>query len=301
MNIRKVERRLPEGFRVRRAGGKISICRAGREDVIAGLAEGGGVARRTVRRLRGRGRPAVVEAGGELLVVRHYYHGGIFRKLTGDLFPGTGRFLNELRLLESARRGEVAVPEPVGLLIEPVFPALFRADLVTVYLPESVDLLSHCRNLAASGPGRCPPGVISAAGRQVARLHRAGILHGDLQLKNILVRPVRTPPEVFLLDFDRAREGPATPAGRRRNLRRLYRSFLKMTLAGPGTSRYDPIRFLRAYAPGDREFRRRTVAAVRRRRPGFGLRRVKWKLSLFLGGGYYARPMRGEKGEGDGN
>ncbi len=301
MNIRKIERRLPEGFRVRRSGGKICIYAARRESVILDLAGEGETARRAVRRLRGRGRPSVVETGGERLVVRHYYHGGIFRGLTGDLFPGTGRFLNELLLLERARRAGVAVPEPAGLLIEPAAFSLFRADLVTVYLPESVDLLSHCRNLFSSGFGRCPAGIISAAGGQVARLHRAGILHGDLQLKNFLVLPGRTPPEVLLLDFDRARKGPVSPAGRRRNLRRLYRSFLKLKLSRPGVSRYDPVRFLRAYAPGEREFRRRVIARFRRRRAANWLHRAKWKLSLSLRGSYYARPMKAENGgeEGD--
>lgn len=303
MNIRKIEKRLPEGFGVRWTGGKICVYPVRRETVILDLAGGEEVTRRAVRRLRGRGRPSVVETGGERLVVRHYYHGGIFRGLTGDLFPGVGRFLNELFLLEAARRGGVAVPEPAGVLIEPAGLSLYRADLVTVYLSGSIDLLSYCRELYSSAEVRYPAGmtgIVAAAGRQVARLHRTGILHGDLQLKNILVLPSRTPPGVLLLDFDRARKSPVTEASRRSNLRRLYRSFLKMNLSRPGVSRYHPIRFLRAYAPGDREFRRRMIAAVRRRRAANWLHRTKWKLSLSLRGSYYARPMEEEMGEGGG-
>ncbi|MDP8235396.1 MAG: lipopolysaccharide kinase InaA family protein [Candidatus Erginobacter occultus] len=301
MDIRRIKARIPEGFQVRSSGKKICIFREFREKAILALAEEGEIARRTVDRLRGRGRPSVIESDGEKLVVRHYYHGGIFRKLTGDFFFRAGRFLNELALLESARRGGTAVPRAAGLLIEPAFPFLCRADLVTVYLPESLDLLS-CYQKTFAGDRVLPPekipAIIAAAGRQTALLHRAGILHGDLQVKNILVRPDCRPPEVMIIDLDRGRRGRA---GREQNLRRLYRSFLKLRLSLPAVSRYDPIRFLRAYAPQDRDFRRRMMAGVQRRRWLTFARLLKWKLSFCLRGGYYARSMEGEKRGAVGN
>ncbi len=287
---------IPEGFRVREVGEKICVFRESRERVMLDLAGEKEIGCRSILRLRGRGRPAVVEAEGERLVVRHYYHGGLLRRLTGDLFLGAGRFLNELRVLEAARRRGVAVPRPVGLLIEPAGPGLFRAGLVTVYIPESVDLLSYYREVFLRGRGRPAAdtaAIVGAAGRQVALLHRAGILHGDLQVKNILIRPDRRPPEVIILDLDRARLGKS---GREKNLRRLYRSFLKMRLSRPAVSRLDPIRFLRAYAPRDRDFRRRMIADIRRRSCWTAVRLLKWKLSFRLRGGYYARSMGEEKG-----
>ncbi len=296
MDIRSIKARIPEGFQVRPAGKKICIFRESREKAILALAEEGEIARRTVGRLRGRGRPSVIESDGERLVLRHYYHGGIFRKLTGDLFFRAGRFLNELALLESARRGGAAVPRATGLLIEPVFPLLCRADLVTVYLPESLDLLSCYRKALAGGrvpPPETIPAIIAAAGRQTALLHRAGIIHGDLQVKNILVRPDCRPPEVMIIDLDRARRGRT---GREQNLRRLYRSFLKLRLSLPAVSRYDPIRFLRAYAPRDRDFRRRMIADIRRRRFSAAGRMLKWKLSFCFRGGYYAGSMEKKTG-----
>lgn len=297
MDETKIRWMLPEGFHLRRAGGRFCIHgeRWEREMLsLAGEAAPGG---RAVRFLRGRGRPAVVPAGGAELVVRHYYHGGALRRVTGDLFFGSGRFLNELRLLAAARRAGVAVPEPAGLLITPVSRFLTRGDLVTVHIPGSVDLLSYYREKFSAG-GETPPdelpAVIASAGRQVARLHRAGILHGDLQVKNILVRTGRRPPEAFILDLDRGRPGPVGGRGRRANLGRLYRSFLKMRLTRPGISRRDPLRFLLAYAPGDRAFRRRIVKETGRFPGKIFFHRLKWKLSLSLGGRYYARSMDNE-------
>jgi len=75
-------------------------------------------------------------------------------------------------------------------------------------------------------------------GRAVAALHKAGVFHADLNLRNILVHPGPEGVRIALLDFDRAWLGPV-PLGaraRRRNLRRLVRSLAKLdpdgTLAG---------------------------------------------------------------------
>jgi hypothetical protein len=64
-----------------------------------------------------------------------------------------------------------------------------------------------------------------------------------------------------------------------------------MRLSLPAISPFDPIRFLRAYAPADREFRRRMIADLRCRRGWTAARLLKWKLSFFFRGGYYARSM----------
>ncbi len=291
MNVRRIQALIPEGFRVRSVGARICIFRESYRRVMLDLAAEPEIGHRSILRLRGRGRPAVIPADTEKLVVRHYYHGGVLRRLTGDLFFGVERFLSELRTLEAAHRSGVAVPLPAGLLVEPVSRFFCRGDLVTVYISGSVDLLSYYRQVFSGlriGSSADLAGLVTAAGRQVALLHRSGILHGDLQVKNLLIRPDLKPAEVILLDFDRARFGKS---GREKNLRRLYHSFLKMRLSLPAISPFDPIRFLRAYAPADREFRRRMIADLRCRRGWTAARLLKWKLSFFFRGGYYARSM----------
>jgi hypothetical protein len=79
----------------------------------------------------------------------------------------------------------------------------------------------------------------------VARLHRAGYIHGDLTPYNIFVVQTQ-PPRFIFLDHDRTRRG--FPAGRRyrqlRNLVQLGRFDL------PGLSNADRLRVFRAYADG---------------------------------------------------
>jgi Lipopolysaccharide kinase (Kdo/WaaP) family len=107
--------------------------------------------------------------------------------------------------------------------------------------------------------------LLRALGSEVARLHRAGFVHGDLTPHNIFV--VHSEPARFIfLDHDRTRT--AFPAGRRyrqlRNLVQLGRFDL------PGLSNADRLRVLRAYAgPGRAHWRslaRRVARMLARRR-----------------------------------
>jgi hypothetical protein len=61
-------------------------------------------------------------------------------------------------------------------------------------------------------------------------MHAAGVSHADLNATNILVYGTPDAPVAALLDFDRARlaRGALGPSARRRNLRRLARSFAKL-------------------------------------------------------------------------
>jgi Ser/Thr protein kinase RdoA (MazF antagonist) len=85
--------------------------------------------------------------------------------------------------------------------------------------------------------------LLRALGSEVARLHRAGFIHGDLTPYNVFVG--RTSPAQFIfIDHDRTRRAAAL-GGRRpqlRNLVQLGRFELK------GLTRADRLRFFRAYA-----------------------------------------------------
>lgn len=298
VKIKKIIENLPEGFECRRVGGKLCVFKKGWEEEIWGLAEKGipeeGGANQEIKYLRGRGRPAVVPFERGELVVRHYYHGGIFRGLTRDLFLGLARPMGELRILAEAGRAGIAVPEAAGLIADPVGAGFFRADLITVYIPDSLDLLTYYRQWppdTSLRPIREKREIIAEAGRLIGALHRSGFVHADLQLKNIMIRMNPAGPRVFILDFDKAgRFDPPREMKAQRNLLRLYRSFRKMYLSHPRVSAYDPLRFLRGYAPNDRMFRRSVIREVRRRRGRDYFHLIKWNLSLRLRGTPYARP-----------
>ncbi|HLH75952.1 MAG TPA: lipopolysaccharide kinase InaA family protein [Candidatus Binataceae bacterium] len=87
--------------------------------------------------------------------------------------------------------------------------------------------------------------LLAALGAEVARLHRAGLVHGDLTPHNILVQE-GDPPRFILLDHDRTR--PAYKLiGRRRQLRNLVQ-LGRFDL--PGLSQTDRLRLFRSYGAG---------------------------------------------------
>jgi len=294
-----IAKKIPEGFGCRWIAGKICIFDDTWEDQIEHLAENG-ISNEVddstgIEFLRGRGRPAVVPFDEGKLVLRHYYHGGCFRGLTGDLFLGVSRFLNELRILSETYWSGIPVPAPAGLIITPVGGGIYRGDLVTVYIPGSIDLLTYYRNLpieASLDELREKGDIIDRLALRISDLHKAGVYHGDLQLKNLSIQKSEDGVKVFILDFDKARRAGSDDIKRsEKNLIRLYRSFSKMRLSNTHISGYDPIRFIRSYAPYDKEFRRSIVRKVLQRRWRAKFRLFKWRITLRLRGSSYAQTM----------
>jgi lipopolysaccharide kinase (Kdo/WaaP) family protein len=104
------------------------------------------------------------------------------------------------------------------------------------------DLLVAMARLAAgdSSRRRTKRALLHTLGAEVARLHRAGFVHGDLVPPNLRWRDG----ELVFLDNDRTRRGrlPLLARGARRNLVQLGRFVI------PGVSVTDRARVLRAYA-----------------------------------------------------
>lgn len=201
------------------------------------------------RPLRGRGRVLSVPAPGSSTVrwvVRHYHRGGAAARLLGDRYLrlGVPRPHREFGLLHSLRTLGVPAVEPVGAAVYPTG-AVYRGDLVTVWVPDSEDLARVLFGAAqldevergAAGAGTAtahPPRAIPpleamrSAGRLVRRLHERGVVHPDLNLKNILLVPGEGGPRALAVDVDGARiRSSAGGPARRRMLGRFERSLRK--------------------------------------------------------------------------
>jgi len=170
----------------------------------------------------GRGATWFLSAGSgaaETWVLRHYRRGG-WAAIAGDRYLWTGeaqtRAFRELRLLSRMRELGLPVPQPVAAQVRRSGP-LYRADLLTVAIPESKSLATRVTDPEAD---RWMPAV----GACIRRFHDAGIWHADLNAHNVLLDAEGT---VYLIDFDRAR---LRPPGRwaARNLQRLHRSLSKL-------------------------------------------------------------------------
>lgn len=169
-----------------------------------------------------------------------------------------GGILGERALPSRARReaevvatlSRAAVP-CVGLLaIRAVrdrwLPWLARIELLTEPVDDAVDLFEYFFATDAARGGKSHRRMLTRAGQVVAAMHRAGVFHVDLNLRNLLVAPGG---EVLLLDFGASRIGELSLDERAANLARLWRSCVKRRLDQTRISRTDVMRFVRGYDP----------------------------------------------------
>jgi hypothetical protein len=110
----------------------------------------------------------------------------------------------------------------------------YRADLVTGFVPHSSDLVEALFDPRRKGAGGAAERLdaLRASGALIRSMARAGLRHGDLHARNILLQWEGAAPRGFVLDLDRAR---ILPRGRvaypRGMVRRLGRSLRKWETA----------------------------------------------------------------------
>jgi tRNA A-37 threonylcarbamoyl transferase component Bud32 len=275
--------RLPPGYELQRNEDLTYVLRQGEHETLKemGLTDRFSIEDMLASGLRsGRGRIVVVpppdEMPGDSLVVKQVLHGGLYGRVNPDGFRGPGRLLRELRLTVAAR--ERGVPAPEIALAAWTHGRPCRLFLASVRVPASRSLeewICHDRS-----DGRRAQ-ALAAAARAVREMHDAGMVHGDLNLRNLMVAETERTPEGFVVDLYGSRLAARVgEAGRTRNLARLLRSAVKDERVLHRVSRGDQLRFLRAYCGGRGARFRDLARRVRRRASWFGLHRLGWALGL---------------------
>jgi tRNA A-37 threonylcarbamoyl transferase component Bud32 len=222
--------------------------------------------------------PSVPIPGGQKIVLRHYSHGGLLRFLTRDLYLFGSRSFQELALTEAVRSCGIPTVEPVGAVRRRVFATFYRADLLTIEIPDARNLTQFFQEIG-SRPSpeklRFKRKTIRSAGHLLRQFHRAGFFHGDLQLKNMLVSGDR----VLVIDFDRSYRKESLSIGERvKNLLRLNRSAEKWRRFGLPITRTDCWRFFTTYAGDDAEIRKAARRVLRTYSIRYLLYRMGWKI-----------------------
>ena len=172
----------------------------------------------------GRGNAWFIEASHGPLVLRQYLRGGMAARLSRDRYLWRGahrtRSFAEYRLLRELLRRKCPVPVPVA--------ACYLRGRTTYRAWIIVQRLTGVQSLAALALADPAGAPWEAAGRLVARFHREGLDHVDLNAHNILFDEAG---KGWMIDFDRCRMHIPATAWRERNLARLQRSLRKV--AGP--------------------------------------------------------------------
>ncbi len=190
-------------------------------------------------------------------VLRHYRRGGLRARLGRETYFWLGaartRSFAEYRVLARLRAADVAVPAPLGAAYWRRGLG-YRAAILVARIP-GARTLAGC---LAAAPDAAPDAALAAAdgtaggttawrkpravdplpvARAIHAMHEAGVSHADLNAHNILLDAQG---RVWLIDFDRAAVGVASPGQRRKNLLRLRRSLVKVCGA-PGARWWDEL------------------------------------------------------------
>ncbi len=194
--------------------------------------------------------------GERRALVRTFHHGGLLRWLTGKRFLAPDRPFEELLLSFQLRLLRVPTSEVVAARARRARFWGWHLDLVSLRLEGTCELghfLEEVRDGKVCEALRAR--VLRETGRCLGHMHRAGLQHGDLTPRNLLVErelPAVRTPKVWVLDLDRCRLGEPLGEGERQaDLARLLRSVLRIESWGrPFLRRSDHARFLAGYGEG---------------------------------------------------
>ena len=132
------------------------------------------------------------------LVVRRCGHGGFWRHLAGDRYVGDQRARIELEHSQRIHALGIATPDIVGVVFYKS--GLFlRMDLLTVHVPHSVDFVAF---LAAQPTAQQQAAALIAVRDLLAKCASHGVLHKDLNARNILLAHAGDLVRAYLLDVE---------------------------------------------------------------------------------------------------
>jgi len=207
--------------------------------------------------------------GESRIVIRHYRRGGKVQKITPDLYWGASRPLRELWIGYWAMEKGIPTAEILAACHTQVFWRFHRGDLISREIKNGKDLVRYLKDLPKPLPKEKiiqKRKAIKIVGDLIRRMHEAGIFHGDLNLKNIVLQISNsTTTKGYIIDFDKSFiRSNLSENLRIRNLLRLNRSVEKFKREGLPLTRSDALRFLLAYYQNPADFKALLKGLTRR-------------------------------------
>jgi len=161
-------------------------------------------------------------------------------------------------------------------------PCVYKGDLMTREITGSEDLDRYLGALRGEDERRLSrrKDVVRSVALLVQGMHRVGLYHADLNLKNIVIRLGERSVTSYVIDLDRARViQPLRSRLRIRNLVRLYRSLDKKGYLDGVVRTRDILEFVAVYCGEDSDLKKRCKAVMRTRMWLLRFHRLLWKLS----------------------
>ncbi len=187
------------------------------------------------RECGGRGQALSFSLGGRGYFLRHYLRGGLWGRVMGDRFlsfmPRAHRAFDEFSLLSWMRSVGLPVPQPVAA--RETGRAFIRQDIVVgrIEATDLAEVIAHRLLTQAE---------LSSLGMAIGRFFDAGVMHTDLNIRNILLSKSG---DFYLIDFDKCFRTDMDSGKRQAVLDRLRRSFLKEIRRTSGKAHYNDTDF----------------------------------------------------------
>lgn len=240
---------IPEGFTKIIDGRHRAVILRGLEEAFSAASISGPLRTEATSGYQGRAplRAVKLPDGGHGLV-RSYLHGGLLRLFTGRIFfTWPPRPFRELAITVELRRRGIPTVEACGAGIERLPGPFYRGWFATRELAGAQDLWAALQGDWAREEGL--EKVLQSVASSLQCLHRQGVCHGDLNLKNILIRREPGALKAYIIDFDKAALflGPVPQGIARRNLDRLLRSVRKLDSRRQYLSESDWNKFVSCY------------------------------------------------------
>lgn len=141
-------------------------------------------------------------------VVRRYHRGGAVAFLLRDrhLRVGRPRPVGETIVSAEARRRGIPTPRVVAGAVYPSGP-FYRGDLVTVFVPDAVELAEILFDPGRRGVSGTVERreALTETGSLIRKMATAGVHHVDLNARNVLLEWSGGAPHALVLDLDRCR------------------------------------------------------------------------------------------------
>ncbi len=170
----------------------------------------------------GRGSAWVIKTEWGKWVLRHYFRGGLYAKVSKDLYLWTGlnqcRAFREFQLLDKIQSWGLPAPKPIAARV--IKKGLYYSnDLIMEQIPHkstwAQSLLESKQNIRQW----------EQIGHTIAQFHQHGIDHSDLNAHNILL----SDDQINLIDFDNSTIKAPHIKWQKKNINRLKRSIEKVS------------------------------------------------------------------------